>query len=271
MNLRKINKNQSNKNLLKYNKKIRFLKERRVFKGRSKYRFLIDIRSTLSALKQSLLVIEQISKDGGNILVVGTRKEYKQLLFNYGKETGHPFFIRWVNGALTNWTVFSDYLQKYDDRLDTLKLLDWQRKKFVIEFLRKNQGMITNSKKPNLVIFINPQDLLEPVNEACVAEIPSMGLLSTKGNPHTLTYPIPANDNSIEAVGLFLMLVKIAIKVGEKKRKIALQKKSLIKKSSSSNSKKRNKSNFKRVKGKGNKKKFSKKAVKKQFIKNKKK
>lgn len=54
---------------------------------------LLDLQSTLSALKQSLSVIESISKDKGSILVVGTREEYKKLLHNYALETNQPFFF----------------------------------------------------------------------------------------------------------------------------------------------------------------------------------
>ena len=72
------------------------------------------------------------------------------------------------------------------------------------------------------------RELVRPVGEAEAAGIPSMGLLNTSGNPNTLTYLIPANDNSIEVVGLFLMLVKKAIASGKAKRKVLLKRKSLI-------------------------------------------
>ena len=60
-----------------------------------------------------------------------------------------------------------------------------------------------------------------------------MGLLNTSGNPHNLTYPIPANDSSLEVVGLFLTLVKKAIKAGAKKTSPCAKKKNLLLKTSS--------------------------------------
>lgn len=272
MNLRKTNfikrKKPKKKNSFKPTKrKLKIDFKEKVFAGRFKYRLLIDIQSTLSALKQSLTVIEKITQEGGTVLVVGTRKEYKPLLFNFGKETGHPFFTRWISGALTNWEVFADHVQKYGNRLDTLTLLDWQRKKLVIEFLKKYQGIIARPIKPSVVIFLNAQDLSRPVNESSVAEIPSIGLLNTRGNPYTLTYPIPANDSSLKVIGLFLILVKKAIKAGEAKRKNSLQRKSLIKKSSTVSFK--NLSEYSSKKVKNNK--ISSKRSKKRNIKNKKK
>jgi small subunit ribosomal protein S2 len=244
----------------------------RVLQGRLKYRLLIDVQSTLSALKQSLSIIEEISKEGGDILVVGTRKEYKHLLFNYGRETGHPFFSRWVSGTLTNWLVFSDNVRKYGDRLNTLTLLDWQRKKLVTEFLRKYQGVVARPNKPSLVIFLNAQELSRPINEAFTSGVPSMGLLNTSGNPHSLTYPIPANDSSLKVVGLFLTLVKKAIKAGVKKRNIIAKKKNLIANKPTAKLTQLTQKNVKKARGNASQsRKNSNKPVKRKDVKNKKK
>ena len=204
---------------------------RGVLKGQSKYHVLINVQSTLIALKKSLGVIEDIVKDGGSILIIGTRREHESLLFNYGRETSQPFLSRWVSGILTNWTVFADNVQNFGEKLKTQTFLDWQRKKHLTEFLRKNQGVLIHPEKPGLVIFLNAGELVRPVDEATVAGVPSMGLLNTSGNPHALTYPIPANDNSVEVVGLFLMLVKRAVASGKAKRAaIALKRKVLVSK-----------------------------------------
>jgi small subunit ribosomal protein S2 len=252
----KENKNKSKKVLRKLKKQPwKQTAKHGVLKGQSKYRLLIDVQSTLVALKQSLSVIEDIVKDGGNILIVGTRPEYQSLLFNYGKVTGQPFFSRWVSGILTNWNVFSDNVKKFGDKLNTQTLLDWQRKKSVTEFLRKCQGVVTHPEKPGLVIFLNAGELVRPVGEAEAAGIPSMGLLNTSGNPNTLTYLIPANDNSIEVVGLFLMLVKKAIASGKAKRKVLLKRKSLIAKKAADRLKLKGNSQNKDVKKRFNKKK----------------
>jgi len=174
---------------------------------------LLDLQSTLSALKQSLSVIESISKDKGSILVVGTREEYKKLLHNYALETNQPFFSMWSSGNLTNWAVSSRSVLNFGKRLRSMELADWQRDKLLSDFLLKFGGVLLQRKKPSLVIFLNAQDLSKPINEALSAGIPSMGLISTGGNPRALTYPIPAND-SFEVAGLFLMWVKKAIKKG---------------------------------------------------------
>jgi|TARA_B110000971_G_scaffold84934_1_gene87151 small subunit ribosomal protein S2 len=223
----------------------------RALRGKLKPRLIIDARSTLAALKQSLQVIENIIKNQGNVLVVSTRPEHQSLLFNYGQVTGEPFFLKWVSGTLTNWDVFSDNVKRFGDKLNTQTLLDWQRQKAVVEFLRKYQGVISHPDKPSLIIFLNAQELPKPVEEAYFSGVPSMGLLSTNGDPHTLTYPIPANDSSLEVVSLFMMLVKKAIHKGMVKRATLIKKKEALKVTRESPIKKqgkqrKNKNNFKK-------------------------
>ena len=198
-----------------------------ILKGPTTYSLLINLQSTLMALKQSFRVIKSISKKKGLILVVGTRQDYTELLHNYAIETKRPFFSRWSSGNLTNWTVSADSVRKFGKRLDSMKLLDWQRQKLVVEFLRKFGGVLLRGRKPSLVIFLNAQDLSKPINEALSSGIPSMGLMSTGGNPRALTYPIPAND-SLQVVGLFLMWVQKAIQDGVDSRNILRSKQALL-------------------------------------------
>ena len=58
--------------------------------------------------------------------------------------------------------------------------------------------------------------------EANSLNIPSIGLCTTSMNASELTYPIPANDQSLKTLALFLELVKQSIKKGAKERKTLL-------------------------------------------------
>ena len=200
------------------------------FKSPVKYRLLLDTRATLAALKQSLQVVENVSKEGGNILLVSTNKNHRSLLFDWGKVTGQPFFLRWTSGTLTNWVTFADNVDRFGDKLNLRKetLLDWQRTKAVTEFLRKKQGVLTQKNKPDLIIYLNPEQLPRSLGEAYAMRIPTVGLCNTSGNPHTLTYPIPANDQSVEVVSLFVQLIKTAVVTGKKKGAVVRKKQALI-------------------------------------------
>ena len=87
--------------------------------NKNKSRLLFDIQETLGSLKLSLNVIEEISAKGGTILVVGTREEYKPLIFDFSRKTNQPFFNgKWVNGLLTNFVTISDRITNYGTKID---------------------------------------------------------------------------------------------------------------------------------------------------------
>jgi small subunit ribosomal protein S2 len=48
--------------------------------------------------------------------------------------------------------------------------------------------------------------------------IPTIGIVDTDCNPNLITYPIPGNDDTLEAQQLYLHLFKQAILLGKKKR-----------------------------------------------------
>lgn len=76
---------------------------------------------------------------------------------------------------------------------------------------------------PDLVVFFHTQEKLnEPhgaVNEAAKMFIPTVAFCDTDVDPSLITYPVPANDDSLVAVQLYASLVKQAIMSGKKKRK----------------------------------------------------
>ena len=58
----------------------------------------------------------------------------------------------------------------------------------------------------------------EVVSCASKAAIPTVGIVDTDCNPNIITYPVPGNDDTIEATQLYLHLFKQAILMGKKKR-----------------------------------------------------
>ena len=211
---------------------------------KNKSRLLFDIQETLGSLKLSLNVIEEISAKGGTILVVGTREEYKPLIFDFSRKTNQPFFNgKWVNGLLTNFITISDRIANYGTKIDSSSLEDWERNKKVREFLNQYQGLVELKTLPDLIIFLNAEELTGPINEANSVGVLTMGLLNTGGDYNSLNYAIPANDNSIKTIGLFLVLVKLAIKKGVAKYNLAAkqQKKINLKQKNGRQSKRRSK------------------------------
>lgn len=79
------------------------------------------------------------------------------------------------------------------------------------------------TRLPDLTIFLNTLDSVfethKGVIEANKLLIPSVGIVDTNCFPNYITYPIPGNDDTPEAIALYCKLFKEAILRGKAKRK----------------------------------------------------
>ena len=79
--------------------------------------------------------------------------------------------------------------------------------KVVDEFDREISGYEDSlrdrpSLKPALVVCLNPLENWVMLHECALNGIPTMGIIDTDANPTWVTYPIPANDDSLRCVQL---------------------------------------------------------------------
>ncbi len=58
----------------------------------------------------------------------------------------------------------------------------------------------------------------QAVKDAAKAGIPTVAVVDSDCNPNIVTYPIPGNDDTPQAVQLYLTLFQEAIRLGKEKR-----------------------------------------------------
>jgi small subunit ribosomal protein S2 len=58
----------------------------------------------------------------------------------------------------------------------------------------------TSALKPDLVVCLNPRENYILLHECGLHNIPTIGIIDTDTNPSWVTYPIPANDDSLRSV-----------------------------------------------------------------------
>lgn len=151
---------------------------------------IISLDVTASHLRRACKVVEGVASRGGLILFVGTRNGQAQTVVKAAELAGGcHLFDKWTPGTLTN----------------AQQILGRCKKKVVNELDRDQHGFepqLANSAvvKPDLVVCLNPLENYVLLHECGIHNIPTIGIVDTDANPTWVTYPIPANDDSLRCV-----------------------------------------------------------------------
>ena len=191
---------------------------------------IIDLTKTVEALEAALPLIAQVTASGKQVLLVGTKRQAKEILKKAAEETSMPFVVnRWVGGMLTNTTTMNTrikYLQDLENKMESGELanrynkLEVQRFQEEIDEMNRLYGGIKNLQgKPGLVYVTDVVTDHLAVKEAKRLGVPVIGVVDTNADPSGIDFPIPANDDALKAVQLLLDYVVAAINEGKAKAK----------------------------------------------------
>jgi len=185
--------------------------------GNSRYIFgirdsihIISLDETFAHLRRASKVVQEIARRGGIILFIGTRKGQEEIVVNAAKlAQGYHILDRWVPGSLTNGQqILGDCAIKVVDVMD----------REIPQYTGKLAAGQHPVLKPDLVICLNPLE-----NEVCLHEcglynVPTIGVVDTDVNPTWVTYPIPANDDSLRSIALIAGCLARAGQEGQRLR-----------------------------------------------------
>jgi small subunit ribosomal protein S2 len=172
-------------------------------------------------------IVDRVSL-GGNVLIVGTKQQAKDIVKEEASRCG-AFFVssRWLGGCLSNFQTIKksiDRMRKLENllaeanqenskvRLAKKERLDISRQ---LEKLEANLGGIRNMKKVPDVIFVI--DIVKEeiaIAEATRLHIPVVALVDTNGDPGEVAFPIPSNDDASRTLKLFMSALADAILEG---------------------------------------------------------
>lgn len=181
---------------------------------------IISLEITLAYLRRAAKVVHEVALRGGIILIVGTRKGQRDIVVSSAKRAeGYHLFERWIPGSLTNG---QQILEKC-----ALKVVD----SFDQELTQYREPLYTSAHavlKPDLVICLNPQENETCLHECGLFNIPTIGIVDTDTNPAWVTYPIPANDDSLRSVALISGTLSQAAAQGQSLRRELAQEGKLL-------------------------------------------
>ncbi|RUS33992.1 hypothetical protein BC938DRAFT_482937 [Jimgerdemannia flammicorona] len=161
---------------------------------------IINLEHTLVHLRRACQVLREISLRGGIIIFVGTRPGIYRVVINAARHAeAYHIFTRWIPGTLTNAIqVLGRYAPPNPD--------DPSRPPRIF--------------KPDVLIVLNPIENEIAIAEAMLNRVPVIAITDTDYDPRKVTYPIPANDDSVRGVELVAGVLAEAAREGVLKRKM---------------------------------------------------
>ena len=188
--------------------------------------YIIDLQKTIRLCKEALQFIKKTARDGGEVLLVGTKKQAQDIVRDYAQKCESCYVNqRWLGGLLTNFQVIRGSVEKlieYDEmrddgRWDLLSKKEQSKLEKVYRKLSKNLGGIrTMVDLPKVLFIIDSSKEEIAILEAMKLNIPIVAIVDTNGDPGNINYPIPGNDDAVRAIELFSSKVADAILEGKK-------------------------------------------------------
>jgi small subunit ribosomal protein S2 len=185
---------------------------------------IINLEKTQPAFEDALKFIKQLSARRGTVMMIGTKRQARDVIAEEAGRAGVPFVNqRWLGGMLTNFKTVKGSLKKLKDMQVQVEAgLDGLKKKEGLLFqreltkLEKDIGGIQDmSALPDALFVIDVGYHKIAIAEAKKLGIPVIGVVDTNHSPEGIDYVIPGNDDSSKAVALYAKAVADAILDGK--------------------------------------------------------
>lgn len=195
-----------------------------IFGARNKIH-IINLEHTVKALNEALNFVNREAARGNKILFVGTKRAASNVISEHAARAGMPYVDhRWLGGMLTNWktirqsiTRLKEYEKQQEDgtfaKLTKREALERTRE---MEKLERALGGIKNMNGlPDAIFVVDVDHEAIAIKEAKNLGIPVIGIVDTNSSPDDVDYVIPANDDAIRAVTLYVSAFADAIIAGK--------------------------------------------------------
>lgn len=172
---------------------------------------IIDLDKTIVCLKRAIHLIDELNKNKGKILFVGTDETSSQCVRFYAKKSGN-FYLhkKWVGGLFTNWSHFQEFFQSMHETEQQIKSGHINNAKEIKKFKRMNlslEGIKGMNQLPQLLFVCNTEKHMIAIQEAIKISIPVMAILDTNSNPDRISYPIPGNSDNVTSIKMICELL----------------------------------------------------------------
>lgn len=184
---------------------------------------IIDITATYVNLQLSLRFLKTLFNQyktknySPSVIFIGTSKKTRLIAKLTGKKASQGYIInKWIPGFCSNfdqqrlsiirYRIFEQKLLYYYKLVKDNKGSIKNYKKYKSLYLSLRilyHGLIKNTRKPSVFIFLNPENNKTALVEANKSLTPTIALADTNADITYITYAIPGNNDSLESLAFF--------------------------------------------------------------------
>ncbi len=184
---------------------------------------IINLEKTLPLFQEACKFARQLAANRGTILMVGTKRQAREILATEARRAGVPYVDqRWLGGMLTNFKTVKSSIKRLKEMkaqqeagLDSISKKEQLNFTREIEKLEKDIGGIQDmGSLPDAIFVIDVGFHKIAVAEAQKLGIPLIGVVDSNHSPEGIDYVIPGNDDSAKAVALYARGIADAILEG---------------------------------------------------------
>ena len=175
---------------------------------------IINLETSLPMFNDAMNFVGQIVANGGQVMMVGTKRAAGRLVQEAAIEAGASYVNhRWLGGMLTNYKTVKNSIRRLKE-LDTAAIegtnkglrkkeaLMQERERVKLE---RSLGGIKNAKGlPDVLFVIDVKQEYIAIQEANKLGIPVVAVVDTNCAPEGVDYVIPGNDDAIRSIRLYL-------------------------------------------------------------------
>ncbi len=182
---------------------------------------IVNLEVTLAKYNEAMTYIRKLSANRGTVLMVGTKRQARDLIAQEAQRAGVPYVDqRWLGGMLTNFKTIKTSIKR-------LKEMEGQIEDGSVEKLTKKEGLMFSREMeklkksiggikdmggiPDAIFVIDVGYHKGAITEAAKLGIPVIGIVDTNHSPDGVAYVIPGNDDSSKAIALYARGVADAI------------------------------------------------------------
>jgi len=182
---------------------------------------IIDLEKTLPLLKDATNFISRLASHKAKILFVGTKRAAQDIIKEQAIRCGMPYVNhRWLGGMLTNYKTVRQSIFRLKDlkkmqqeaQFETMIKKEALMLERELEKLDKSLGGIEDmGGLPDALFVVDVGFEHIAIQEARKLKIPVIGIVDTNNDPDGVDYMIPANDDSMRALHLYVRCIADAI------------------------------------------------------------